>query len=229
MGHTECLSFREGEPEMSKPNDSLHQVSLHCAECPHVFTPEELAAEDKNAWGHPCHGVSTKPITVCESYREPLRQDAEKAAYSIRFDGALNLTAQEKGEAISRLSRYGDFQGHLEGEMYWTPAPRERDTAMERLAREGFVVAESRPTPQVCATCGHGPMYRSLGTCMALNEEGVACGHVCQVSGESAPDAHHKYDSAETRRAWEAWLAQRDAHTPYDAFLAGIEYEKGSR
>lgn len=48
---------------------------LACTECPYVFTEAELAAEDKSAWGHPCHGVNDEPGTVCESFRQPLNVD----------------------------------------------------------------------------------------------------------------------------------------------------------
>lgn len=52
---------------------------LVCTECPHVFTEAQLAAEDKSAWGHPCH-VNTdapNPPTACESFRKPLNEETE--------------------------------------------------------------------------------------------------------------------------------------------------------
>jgi hypothetical protein len=52
---------------------------LACTECPHVFTEAEIAAEDKAAWGHPCH-VNTdnpEPPTACESFRKPLNEETE--------------------------------------------------------------------------------------------------------------------------------------------------------
>jgi len=48
-----------------------------CDECPYIFTEAEVAAEDKSAWGHPCHGVKDEPGTVCESFRKPLTEESE--------------------------------------------------------------------------------------------------------------------------------------------------------
>jgi hypothetical protein len=52
---------------------------LVCTECPYIFTESEIAAEDKSAWGHPCH-VNTddpEPPTACESFRKPLSEETE--------------------------------------------------------------------------------------------------------------------------------------------------------
>lgn len=51
--------------------------TLACTECPHVFTAAELAAEDKSAWGHPCHANISNPPTACESFRKPPDQQTE--------------------------------------------------------------------------------------------------------------------------------------------------------
>jgi hypothetical protein len=61
---------------------------LVCTECPHVFTQAELDAEDKSAWGHPCHANVTdrfgpKP-TTCESFRKPLKEETEQEAHLRR-------------------------------------------------------------------------------------------------------------------------------------------------
>lgn len=53
------------------PEGGRGQQKFACTECHYVFTETEIAAEDKNAWGHPCHGVDDPPGTVCESFRQP--------------------------------------------------------------------------------------------------------------------------------------------------------------
>lgn len=63
------------KPKTSEP--------LACTECPHIFTEADLAAEDKDAWGHPCHGVKDEPNTVCESFRKPLGE-AKKTPPTIK-------------------------------------------------------------------------------------------------------------------------------------------------
>lgn len=55
-------------------------AELACTECPYIFTEDELAAEDKSAWGHPCH-VNTdaaNPPMACESFRKPPDQETER-------------------------------------------------------------------------------------------------------------------------------------------------------
>lgn len=75
-----CKPFDEGYAaglwdaieELEKPATPSGQQKFACTECRYVFTETEIAAEDKNAWGHPCHGVDDPPDTVCESFRQPL-------------------------------------------------------------------------------------------------------------------------------------------------------------
>jgi len=43
-----------------------------CEECGHLFTAADIIAEQPEAWGHPCHGKTTKPVSACESYRAPI-------------------------------------------------------------------------------------------------------------------------------------------------------------
>ncbi len=51
--------------------------AMACDECSYVFTAAEIATEDKNTWGHPCHGVNDEPNTVCESFRAPVINAAQ--------------------------------------------------------------------------------------------------------------------------------------------------------
>lgn len=71
-----------------------------CTECPHVFTEAELAAEDKSAWGHPCHANVTDRFgpmpTACESFRKPPEEQTEgervlrrRRAFMPDYDKAL--------------------------------------------------------------------------------------------------------------------------------------------
>lgn len=51
--------------------------ALACTECPHVFTEAEIAAEDRTAWGHPCHANVSNPPTACESFRKLPEEETE--------------------------------------------------------------------------------------------------------------------------------------------------------
>lgn len=70
-----------------------------CTECPYIFTEAEVAAEDKSAWGHPCHGVKDEPNTVCESFREPVAANIRAEAAQTEGSAMASETeARAKGE-----------------------------------------------------------------------------------------------------------------------------------
>jgi hypothetical protein len=48
-----------------------------CEECGHLFAASEIVAESPEAWGHPCHAQTTRPVGACESYRVPIVQSKE--------------------------------------------------------------------------------------------------------------------------------------------------------
>jgi hypothetical protein len=77
-----------GTPPDPAPPESC--VSA-CSECAHVFSAQELAKEDPEAWGHPCWGMAQKG--VCESYRTP-----KVLADAVRPDpapGSVTLAAED--------------------------------------------------------------------------------------------------------------------------------------
>jgi hypothetical protein len=88
----------------SEPSSSSSNKVLACDECPYIFTEAEIAAEDKSAWGHPCHGVNDLPGTVCESFRKPL--DLTDA---VLITSGLDVTANRM-EIDTRVIRRGTEQ-----------------------------------------------------------------------------------------------------------------------
>lgn len=75
---SDCQSMPSSESTSPLPSA---EVALACTECPYIFTAAEVAAEDKNAWGHPCHGDNNQPDAVCESFREPSSAEVDKATH----------------------------------------------------------------------------------------------------------------------------------------------------
>jgi hypothetical protein len=69
------------------------------------------------------------------------QQNQRQGTWRIQFDRSLNLTAEEKSKAVSRLSRHGDLQGGVDTVMHWTPSDPD-DSPLRRIRREGFVAVE---------------------------------------------------------------------------------------
>ena len=61
--------FRDVATLCAEHEAALLKLGQKCGECGHCFSAWDLASEDINAWGHPCHQPNLPPGTPCESYR----------------------------------------------------------------------------------------------------------------------------------------------------------------
>jgi hypothetical protein len=87
-------------------------ISKRCTECHHVFTAADLAAEDPQAWGHPCHAGGTRitnGVTPCESFREPIGEAGAGAppdalrSVQPRYDPSIEREYLESQEYANLL------------------------------------------------------------------------------------------------------------------------------
>lgn len=83
----------------------LTPAYVQCDECQHVFTAREVAAENREAWGHPCYGVKgcglKGPRQSCESYRvaiaialPPAPGEARPSAPPADIDSIIQAVAE---------------------------------------------------------------------------------------------------------------------------------------
>lgn len=117
-------------------------TALACTECPYIFSADEVTAENKNAWGHPCHGARDQPNAVCESFREPttdqLIGSEGVAGYQDLLDAAEKAT---QGEWEYRQLENGwgfyvkgDDEPLFGEEPMWSQEPSEDDSTYIALA-----------------------------------------------------------------------------------------------
>ncbi len=91
---------------------------LRCTECPHVFSAADVAAEDPEAWGHPCFaaGRRIKPgVTPCESYREPVPVPGTPAPEDRSFVEPAAASAAEWFNKFRPLMTDPTFTRELDG------------------------------------------------------------------------------------------------------------------
>lgn len=113
-----------------KPEGVVAAKQFACTECPYIFTEAEIAAEDKSAWGHPCHGAKDEEIGACESFREPVPVSVDASVREAKLEAALRqarraLSNQKILSAVSVIdyALNGKFE-YLQPAEFTTPADK---------------------------------------------------------------------------------------------------------